>query len=111
MSWQAYRTSNPPTQNVTAAVRIRMRGSSEPRTAIHAAAGATPREKPSSRCDQRVKRLVNEYRVTRASATGERYRVRRFNWAAARTKTAQHTTTNSVTNLSERIPAGMARVA
>src|SRR5215467_12423953 len=88
-----------------------MRGSSEPRTAIHAAAGATPSEKPSSRCDQRVKRLVNEYRVTRASATGERYRVRRFNWAAASTKTAQHTTTNSVTNLSERIPAGMARVA
>src|SRR5215510_15047407 len=88
-----------------------MRGSSEPRTAIHAAAGATPSEKPSSRCDQRVKRLVNEYRVTRASATGERYRVRRFNWAAASTKTAQHTTTNSVTNLSERIPAGIARVA
>src|SRR5579884_2920046 len=59
-SWHAYNTSNPPTQNVTAAVSSRMRGSSEPRTAIHAAAGAMPSANPSTRCDQRVNRLVYE---------------------------------------------------
>src|SRR5215470_5563428 len=111
MSWQAYKTSNPPTQQVTAAVRIKIRASSEPRTAIHAAAGAMPREKPSSRCDQRVNRLVNEYRRTMARARGERYNVSLFNCDAARTKTAQATATNNTTNLCDKIPAGRARVA
>jgi hypothetical protein len=34
-----------------------MRGSSEPATAIHAAAGEIPRQKPSTRCDNMVKAL------------------------------------------------------
>ncbi len=42
-------TSKPAVQKVTAAVSHRMRGSSEPRTAIQAAAGAIPRLKPSTR--------------------------------------------------------------
>ena len=52
--------SKPPVQQVTAAVSQRMRGSSDPRTAIHAAAGAIPRQKPSTRCENEVKRLVKE---------------------------------------------------
>ena len=64
--------SNPAPQKTTAAERIRIRGSSEPRTAIHAAAGAVPMAIPNTTCDQRVKRLVNEYRNTMAKATGDR---------------------------------------
>ena len=45
---------------VTAAVSQRIRGSSEPRTAIQAAAGAIPKAKPSTRCEKEVKRLVKE---------------------------------------------------
>ena len=52
--------SKPAVQKVTAAVSQRMRGSSEPRTAIHAAAGAMPSANPSTRCEKCVKRLVNE---------------------------------------------------
>jgi len=46
------------TENVTAAVSTRMRGSSEPRMPIHAAAGAIPSAKPSTRWDHLVNRLV-----------------------------------------------------
>ena len=52
--------SKPAVQKVTAAVSQRIRGSSEPRTAIQAAAGAMPSENPSTRCEKDVKRLVNE---------------------------------------------------
>src|SRR5271165_6385054 len=58
MSWQAYSTSKPPTHSVTAAHRINMRASSEPAMAIHAAAGDMPRQKPRTRCDHDVNRLV-----------------------------------------------------
>ena len=53
-------TSKPAVQKVTAAVSHRIRGSSEPRMAIHAAAGAMPSEKPRTRCEKDVKRFVNE---------------------------------------------------
>ncbi len=43
--------SNPAVQNVTAAVSQRMRGSSEPRMAIQAAAGAMPSENPRTTCE------------------------------------------------------------
>ena len=46
-------TSKPAVQKVTAAVSQRMRGSSEPRTAIHAAAGAMPRLKPQHQVRER----------------------------------------------------------
>ena len=52
--------SKPAVQNVTAAVSHRMRRSSDPRTAIHAAAGAMPSERPKIKCEKAVKRLVNE---------------------------------------------------
>ena len=52
--------SNPAVHSVTAAVSHRMRGSSEPRMAIQAAAGAMPSENPSTRCDSDVNRLVKE---------------------------------------------------
>ena len=52
--------SNPAVHSVTAAVSHRMRGSSEPRMAIQAAAGAIPSENPSTRCASEVKRLVKE---------------------------------------------------
>ena len=42
--------SNPAVHSVTAAVSQRILGSSEPRMAIQAAAGAIPRENPSTRC-------------------------------------------------------------
>ena len=52
--------SNPAVHKVTAAVSHKMRGSSEPRMAIHAAAGAIPSENPSTTCENDVNRLVNE---------------------------------------------------
>ena len=52
--------SNPAVHSVTAAVSHKMRGSSEPRMAIQAAAGAIPSENPSTTCDSDVNRLVNE---------------------------------------------------
>ena len=53
-------TSKPAVQKVTAAVSQRMRGSNAPRTAIQAAAGAIPRQNPSTRCEKEVNRLVKE---------------------------------------------------
>src|SRR5580698_3248056 len=104
-------TSNPPTQNVTAAVSKRIRGSSDPRTAIQAAAGAIPKAKPRKRCDQRVNRLLYEYKRMTASATGESIKVSRFNWEAASTKIPQATSTNVLTNAGVNCPTGKARVA
>ena len=52
--------SKPAVQSVTAAVSHRIRGSSEPRIAIQAAAGAIPKANPSTRCENDVNRLVNE---------------------------------------------------
>src|SRR5207237_9467266 len=98
------------TQKVTAGLRRRMGGSSEARTAIQAAVGATPRANPSMRCDQRVKRLVYEYSRTMARATGERASVRRLSWEAEMMNIAQETTTNIVTKPGVRVPAGKARV-
>src|SRR5258705_3871899 len=86
-----------------------MRGSSEPRTAIQAAAGAIPNDKPSTRCDQRVKRLVYEYSKTTANATGERRKANRFSWKAASTKIPQETATNVETKAGLSVPAGRAR--
>ena len=88
-----------------------MRGSSEPRTAIQAAAGAMPRANPRKKCDQRVNRFEYEYERTTASATGDSIRVNRFNCQAARTKIPQETTTNAVTNGGVNNPAGRARIA
>src|SRR5579871_4629901 len=87
-----------------------MRGSSEPRTAIHAAEGAIPSANPSTRCDHRVTLLVYEYNSSTASATGESSRVMRFNRLAARMKMALDTTTKVATNAGDRWPAGNARV-
>ena len=53
-----HRAVIPGYQNITAAVRNRMRLSSESRIAIHAAAGEMPRHKPSTKCDHVVNRLV-----------------------------------------------------
>ena len=49
--------SKPAVQNVTAAVSQRILGSSEPVTAIQAAAGAMPSEKPRTRCEKRGEAL------------------------------------------------------
>src|SRR5258705_1891168 len=87
-----------------------MRGSKDPRTAIQAAEGAMPSANPSTRCDQRVKRLAYEYSKPTASATGDRTSAKRFSWDAASTNTAQETMTNSVTNPGVNVPAGRARV-
>ena len=45
--------SKPAVQKVTAAVSQRMRGSSEPRMAIHAAAGAMPRREAQHQVRER----------------------------------------------------------
>src|SRR5262249_15517458 len=74
-------------------------------------AGAMPRAKPSTRCDQRVKRLVYEYKRITARAIGERYNVARLSCAAPTTKSAQAATTNSAANRCESAPEGMARMA
>src|ERR1019366_5350593 len=70
-----------------------------------------PRANPRNRCDQRVNRLLYEYRSITASATGESISVRRFNWEAARTKIPHETRTNALTNDSVNCPTGRARVA
>src|SRR5208282_5607845 len=98
-------------QNVTAAVSSNIRGSSDPRTAIHAAAGAMPRANPRNRCDQRVKRLLYEYRRITASATGDSISAKRFNCDAARMKIAHEARTNVLTNTGVNCPTGNARVA
>ena len=50
--------SKPAVQSVTAAVSQRIRGSSEPRIAIHAAAGAMPKANPRTTCESEVNRFV-----------------------------------------------------
>src|SRR5580698_5354136 len=45
-------------EHIEAAVSTRMRASRDPRTAIHAAEGASPSESPSTRCDHRVIRFM-----------------------------------------------------
>src|SRR5258706_3733316 len=78
--------SKPAVHNVTAAVSHKIRGSSAPRMAIHAAAGAMPSENPSTRCDNEVKRLVAEQDITTASASGASLKHKGFNSRAAHTK-------------------------
>src|SRR5450432_2552872 len=87
-----------------------MRGSKDPRTPIHAAEGAIPKAKPSTRCDQRVKRLVYEYNNTTPSAMGDNMSARRFSCHAASTNTAQETMTKAATDPDVSVPAGRARL-
>src|SRR5580765_300195 len=81
-----------------------------PRTAIHAPVGAIARHQPSTRCESRVQRLVNEYSTTLASATGANSSVRRFSIAAATRKIAALTMVNAQANRTDREPAGIARI-
>src|ERR1700688_3898641 len=99
--------SNPAVQNVTAAVSQRMRGSSDPRTAIHAAAGAIPRAKPSTMGEREGKRLGNEISNTTASASGARRKQSEFSSHAANSKSALAATVNPQQNVRESRPAGM----
>ena len=52
--------SKPAVHSVTAAVSHRMRGSSEPRIGDPGRRGRDPEEKPSTRCENDVNRLVKE---------------------------------------------------
>ena len=110
-SWQAYKTSNPPTHKVTAAHRISMRQSSDPRIAIQAAAGDMPRQNPRTKCDNDVNLFVYEYKNKTASATGESFSASGFNCQAAMTSTAEATMVNSHANESDNSPLGSARLA
>src|SRR5260370_683569 len=103
--------SKPATQKVTAAVRRRMRGSREPRTAIQAADGAMPSANPRTRGDPRGERVVEEEGRSTERARGESHRVRRFSCDAATIKMAQETMTKLATKARERCPEGSARVA
>src|SRR5581483_5881471 len=87
-----------------------MRESSDPRTAIQAAAGAIPSAKPKTRCDHLVHRLVYEYNSRTANATGDSKNASRFNCHAANTKIPQDITTKFLTKLWVNAPAGNARV-
>src|ERR1019366_5954868 len=98
--------SKPAVQNVTAAVSQRMRGSREPRTAIHAAAGAIPSANPSTICERWVKRLVNEYAKTTPSATGARRKQSEFSSHAANRNRALVARVNPQQKVRERAPAG-----
>ena len=101
---------SPPTQNVTAAVSSRMRGSSEPRTAIQAAAGAMPKRKSQNQMGPARKALgvgveQNNGERHRGKLERETVQLRR-----REDKIAQETTTKLVTNVGDRVPAGSARV-
>src|SRR5271163_4617888 len=102
-------TSKPAVQAVTAAVSHRMRGSSEPRTAIHAATGAIPSANPSTTWEKCVKRLVNEYVKTTPRASGAKWKQSGFNSQAATTKTILLTAVNPQQNPRDSNPAGMWR--
>src|SRR5580658_563265 len=101
--------SKPAVQNITAAVSHRMRGSSDPRTAIHAAAGAMPKERPRIKCEKEVKRLVNEEKKTTAKATGASLKHNGFKARAASRNTRTEKITKPQANWILRIPAGMWR--
>src|SRR5580698_1056455 len=100
-------TSKPAVHAVTAAVSQRMRGSSDPRTAIQAAAGAIPSAKPSTTCEKCVKRLVNEYVKTTPSASGARWKQSGFNSHAANRNTRLLATVNPQQKPRDNKPAGM----
>src|SRR6266487_2104856 len=102
--------SNPAVQKVTAAVSQRMRGSSVPAMAIHAAAGAIPSENPSTKWESEVKRFVKEYERTTASATGDKARQSGFSIQAAMPSTAEEAMTKPHANAGLRTPAGMWRL-
>src|SRR5579872_1446716 len=102
-------TSKPAVHAVTAAVSQRIRGSSEPRTAIQAAAGAIPKAKPSTACEKCVNRLVNEYVKTTPSASGARWKHNGFNSHAARKNTRLLISVNPHANRRDSKPAGMCR--
>src|SRR5579883_2567123 len=96
---------------MTAAVNHKMRTSSDPRIAIQAAAGAMPRQKPSTKCDSDVKRLQNEYKNKIASASGESAKHRPPSSPAAATKIRQAIAVKPQANRTESSPAGKCRIA
>src|SRR5436309_10865421 len=97
--------SKPAVQNVTAAVSHRMRGSSDPRMAIQAAAGAIPSAKPRTTCENEVNRLVKEYEKTIARATGARRKHNGFNCRVARMNAVDATSTKPQPKPADSSPA------
>ena len=102
--------SNPATQNMTAAVKIRITVSNVPRMAIHAAVGAIPMANPSTRCDSTVKRFVYEYPNTITKASGASFRQSEFSIAVEMTNTAEQNTVKPQANDLERTFVGIARI-
>src|SRR5580700_10694550 len=102
-------TSKPAVHAVTATVSQRIRGSSEPRTAIQAAAGAIPSAKPSTMCEKCVKRLVKEYVKTTPRASGARWKQSGFSTQAARKNTRLLTMVKTQQKPRDNRPAGMWR--
>src|SRR5437667_10252089 len=99
--------SKPAVQNVTAAVSQRMRAPSDPRRAIQAAAGAMPNANPRTRCENEVKRLVNEYEKKMPSATGARRKHRMFSSCAATMNSSDETATKPQPKPADSKPAGI----
>src|ERR1035438_10397881 len=97
--------SNPAVQNVTAAVSQRIRKSSDPRTAIHADAGAIPSARPSTTCEKCVKRFVYEYASTTISANGASRKQSPFSSHDANRNNTLDATVKPTQNLRDNNPA------
>src|SRR6202011_3408279 len=88
----------------------RIRESREPRMAIQAAAGAMPNEKPRTRCENDVNRLVKEYTNTIVRARGASCRHNGFKAHDAAQKTKTDAATKAQPKVFESCPAGIWRI-
>src|SRR5579875_1708034 len=104
-------TSKPAVQKVTAAVSQRMRASSLPVSAIQAAAGAIPRQKPSTRWEKAVNRLQNEYAKSTIRTTGASRKQSHPSCRAAQMKIKEEANVKPQAKRIESTPAGRWRLA
>ena len=110
--------SNPLTQNSTASPSsVGGSRSVSPRTAIHAATGASISAAPSQKCARLVNRFVSEYPSTNSSTgplrtSGHGFGgSRRRNSSVEATNPAAVSTVNATTAPTDRVPAGRWRPA
>src|SRR5258708_4543694 len=110
-SWQAYRTSNPPTHVPMAAASSHGSHPPRPPTASQPPTGATAIARPRNSCVQVVQRLAREYQNTLASATGDSARQTLFSRHDANTNAADDTATKNAASRGLIAPRGISRFA
>ena len=79
--------------------------------AIHAPTGDIDKASPNHKCESAVNRLVNEYPIMTASATGDNANASGFKRHAAKTNRPAETSVNTHTEPFVIRPAGIARDA